>query len=189
MEGLLILSCIVIISYFVYITYINENLIKIKSTVDNKEYLVQDKQDAAEAANLIAEIRRKLVMLVEHLLKSHPPDDNRIVLLQQNFNADALREVEDGSSYTSYSINKGEKIVLCLRNKDGSLVNVNTMMFVCLHELAHVCNETIGHDKSFWDTFRWILEESINIGIYTKQKFEENPEPYCGMIITSSPLP
>lgn len=187
-EGLMILSSVVIISYFVYITYFGDNLIKIKSKIDNKEYLVQDKEDSEEAANLIAEIRRRLIILVEHLIKSNPPDDRRIELLKENFNPDALREVEGGSSYTSYSINKGEKIVLCLRNKDG-LVNINTMMFVCLHELAHVCNETIGHDAAFWDTFRWILEESINIGIYIKQKFEENPEPYCGMIINSSPLP
>lgn len=187
-EGLIILSSIVIVSYFAYTTYMNDNLIKIKSTVDDNEYFVQDKDDAAEAANLIAQIRKNLILLVEHLIKSHPPDDIRIILLKENFNPDALREVEDGSSYTSYSINKGEKIVLCLRNKDG-LVNINTMMFVCLHELAHVCNETIGHDTAFWDTFRWILEESINIGIYKKQKFEEHPEPYCGMIINSSPLP
>ena len=187
-EGLIILASIVIVSYFAYTTYMNDNLIKIKSTVDNNEYFVQDKDDAAEAANLIAQIRKNLILLVEHLIKSHPPDDIRIILLKENFNPDALREVEDGSSYTSYSINKGEKIVLCLRNKDG-LVNINTMMFVCLHELAHVCNETIGHDAAFWDTFRWILEESINIGIYKKQKFEEHPEPYCGMIINSSPLP
>ena len=187
-EGLIILASIVIVSYFAYTTYMNDNLIKIKSTVDNNEYFVQDKDDAAEAANLIAQIRKNLILLVEHLIKSHPPDDIRIILLKENFNPDALREVEDGSSYTSYSINKGEKIVLCLRNKDG-LVNINTMMFVCLHELAHVCNETIGHDAAFWDTFRWILEESINIGIYKKQKFAEHPEPYCGMIINSSPLP
>ena len=61
-------------------------------------------------------------------------------------------------------------------------------MFVVLHELAHVCTESTGHTKEFWDNFKWILEESINIGIYTKQDFKLNNVEYCGMTITDSPL-
>ena len=69
-------------------------------------------------------------------------------------------------------MNKGEEIILCLRNKN-SLVDINTMMFVVLHEFAHLATESIGHTTEFWDNFKWILEESINIVIYTKQDFEK----------------
>jgi hypothetical protein len=186
-EGLIILSTIILVSYLGYTTFMEENLEPVKSTIDNKEYMVQDKKDSQEAANLIAVIRQRLVLLVENLIKTHPSDDPRIVMLKENFNPDSLKEGEDDSGYTSYSINKGEQIVLCLRNKD-KLVDINTMMFVVLHELAHIATESIGHTPEFWDNFKWILEESINVGVYQKKDYDRESVEYCGMTITSTPL-
>lgn len=186
-EGLIILSTVILVSYLGYTTFIEENLEPVKSTIDNKEYMVQDKKDSQEAANLIAVIRQRLVLLVENLIKTHPSDDPRIVMLKENFNPNSLKEGEDDSGYTSYSINKGEQIVLCLRNKD-KLVDINTMMFVVLHELAHIATESIGHTPEFWDNFKWILEESINVGVYQKKDYDRESVEYCGMTITSTPL-
>lgn len=186
-EGFIILSSIIIIIYLIYNTYFSENLEKMVSTVDNREYLVQPKEDAHEAANLIAQIRAKISLLVEHLIKSNSHSDPRIIMLKKNYNPNNFKEGVDNPEYTSYSINKGEKIVLCLRNKN-KLVDINTMIFVVLHEVAHIATEDIGHTEDFWANFRWILEESMNIGIYIKQEFDKKPVEYCGMTITSSPL-
>lgn len=186
-EGILIISVIAIIGFFAYITFYDDNLQKIKSSVDNNEYYVQDKKDAQEAADLIASIRQKLVMLVENLIKTHPSDDKRIIMLKSNFNPNKIKEGEEGNGSTSYSINKGEQIVLCLRNKD-KLMDINTMMFVVLHELAHIATESIGHTPEFWDNFKWILEESINIGIYQKKDYNKESVEYCGMTISTTPL-
>ena len=112
---------------------------------------------------------------------------DKIKQLKNNFRPDKLKEGVTTPGYTSYSINKGEQIVLCLRNND-KLVDINTLFFVVLHEFAHLATESIGHTDEFWDNFRWILEESINIGIYIKQDFKVKNEEYCGMTITSSPL-
>lgn len=185
-QGLIIISVSVIFGYLAYITYYNSNLETIKSNIDNREYTVQTKADAQEAADLIAVIRQKLILLVNHLIKSNP-GDSRTELLKENFNPDKLKEGIDNPEYTSYSINKGEQIILCLRNKD-KLMDINTMMFVVLHELAHLATESIGHTPEFWENFKWILEESINIGIYVKQEFKKEPVEYCGMKISSSPL-
>lgn len=185
LEGLLIISTTILISYLAYTTFYNENLESVKSTIDNKEYLVQDKSDAQEAANLIATIRQRLVLLVDHLVKTTPADDVRIIMLKENFNPDRLKEGMDNSGYTSYSINKGEQIVLCLRNKD-KLMDINTMMFVVLHELSHIATESVGHTPEFWENFKWILEESINIGIYQKKDYSRESVEYCGMTITST---
>jgi hypothetical protein len=185
-QGLIIISVSVIFCYLAYITYYNSNLETVKSKIDNREYTVQTKADAQEAADLIAVIRQKLILLVSHLIKSNP-GDSRTELLKENFNPDKLKEGIDNPEYTSYSINKGEQIILCLRNKD-KLMDINTMMFVVLHELAHLATESIGHTPEFWENFKWILEESINIGIYVKQEFKKEPVEYCGMKISSSPL-
>ena len=186
-EGLVILVLILICFYLVFHYNNQKGLTKVVSNVDNEEYTVQIKDDSKEAADLIAKIKKRLIILQEHLKKTYGNSDNRVSSLERNFRPDAIKEGVQTPGYTSYSVNKGEQIILCLRNKD-SLVDINTMMFVVLHEFAHLATESIGHTTEFWDNFRWILEESINIGIYTKQDFEKKSVEYCGMDITSSPL-
>ena len=186
-EGLIILIIIIFGIYYVYNYYINEGLIKVKSNIDNEEYTVQIKDDANEAADLIATIKNKLNTLLEHLERTYGNSDNRIINLKQNYRPNKLSEGVTTPGYTSYSVNKGEQIVLCLRNKD-KLVDINTMMFVVLHEFAHLATESIGHTEEFWTNFKWILEESTNIGIYVKQDFKNKNVDYCGIKITSTPL-
>ena len=93
-----------------------------------------------------------------------------------------------GNKYTSYSINKGEKIVFCLRSKDTSnkLVDINTMMFVAIHELAHLMTKSVGHTPEFWTNMKYLLKKAIDIKLYVKQDFSKNPVNYCGTKITNS---
>jgi len=96
------------------------------------------------------------------------------------------------SSDTSYSENKGQKIVVCLRDKTKAptyhLIVQNTVMFVMLHEMAHLMTETIGHTQEFWTNFRRILEDAVKLGLYTPVNYASRPTPYCGMTITDSPI-
>ena len=185
-QGFIIIGLSIAFVFLLYQYHYYSKIEKIVSTIDNRNYEVQIKEDAQEAANLIAKIREKLVILVQHLIKTYP-NDERTERFKENFNPDKLKEGIDDPNYTSYSINKGEQIVLCLRT-NNKLMDLNTMMFVVLHEMAHICTVSIGHTTEFWDNFKWILEESINIGIYKKQDFKLNNVEYCGMTITDSPL-
>jgi hypothetical protein len=185
-QGFLIIGLFIIFIFLLYQYHYNSKIENVVSNIDNRHYEVQVKEDAQEAADLIAKIREKLVLLVSHLIKTYPNDD-RIGRFKSNFNPDRLKEGIDDPKYTSYSINKGEQIVLCLRT-NNKLMDLNTMMFVVLHEMAHVCSISIGHTEEFWSNFKWILEESINIGIYKKQNFRLKNVEYCGMTITDSPL-
>jgi predicted metal-dependent hydrolase len=185
-QGFLIIGLFIIFIFLLYQYHYNSKIESVVSNIDNRQYEVQVKEDAQEAADLIAKIREKLVLLVTHLIKTYPNDD-RISRFKSNFNPDRLKEGIDDPKYTSYSINKGEQIVLCLRT-NNKLMDLNTMMFVVLHEMAHVCSISIGHTEEFWVNFKWILEESINIGIYKKQDFRLKNVEYCGMTITDSPL-
>lgn len=187
-EGLFIVSTILIVGYFAYITFFKNKLEPVKSTIDNREYMVQEKEDAHDAANLIAEIRRRLILLVDHVIKLYPADNDMVRLLKVNFDPDVIKEgVENTGQTTSYSINKGEQIILCLRNKD-KLMDINVMMYVAIHELAHLANETVGHDTNFWNTFQELLQEAINIGIYVQHDFDKEPVEYCSMVISSNVL-
>ena len=164
---------------------------------DGKRYLVRDQNDKEDAAKLLADIASRCQILVNFVyqnrnnLKSRKIDLER---LYKNFKPEAISESSPNNNYTSYSINKGEKIVFCLRKKKGNhkneLMELNTMMFVAIHELAHLMTKSIGHTPEFWDNMKFLLQQAIKkeVNVYEKQDFTSNPEQYCGMTITDSPL-
>ena len=161
----------------------------VKSNIDNKEYLVRSAKDSTAAANMLSTIRTKLTNVVSTLHKKYPKDP-RVIRVKERFNPYKISESSPDSQYTSYSVNKGERIVFCLRTKDSKqeLHDINTMTFVALHELAHLMTESIGHTVEFWDNFRFILKNSIREGHYSYHDFKTKPVRYCGTDITDSPL-
>ena len=181
-----IIILVIIFIYLLYQYHYYSNIETIVSKIDNRNYDVQIKEDANGAADLIAQVREKLVLLVNHMYKTFPSNP-KVMRLMKNFNPDVLKEGIDNPSYTSYTVNKGEEIILCLRT-DGKLVDINVLTFVCIHELSHIGNETIGHDDAFWEFFKELLIEAINIGTYIKYDYKKSPVKYCGMMITDSPL-
>ena len=44
---------------------------------------------------------------------------------------------------------------------------LEALVFVALHELAHIACDEIGHTTRFWDEFRYILDEATRIGAYS----------------------
>lgn len=166
-------------------------LVPVTSTVDGRTYKVRDLSDKQNAANLLAKLRLKLSTLCDNLEKKYP-DKAQVKQIARNFRADPDRflEATPNAQHTSYSVNKGEAIHLCLRQRqthDESLVQENVMMFVALHELAHICTKDIGHTPDFWNNFGWLLKEAEAMGLYTYTDFQAQPVSYCGMSITDSP--
>jgi len=166
-------------------------LVSIKSKVDNKEYLVRDMPDKQQAADLMASIRIKMSNLKVHL-ESKYPDKVQVKQLITNFEANSNRFYESTpeSDLTSYSVNKGESVHLCLRQREDtneSLVDENVIMFVSLHEMSHMITKSVGHGQDFWNNFAWLLKEAESIGLYKAQDFKAHPVKYCGMSITDQP--
>jgi hypothetical protein len=165
--------------------------VSVRSTVDGKEYSVRDLPDKQQAANLMATLRIKLTKLCDALEKKYP-DKPQVKLMSQNFRSDPERFIEatPDSEHTSSTVNKGESIHMCLRERDGtdeSLVDENVMMFVALHEFSHVATESIGHEPEFWNNFGWILKEAEALNLYKYTDFAAHPVRYCGVAITDSP--
>jgi hypothetical protein len=166
-------------------------LVDVRSSIDSKTYRVRDLPDKQQAADLMAKVRMRLIRTIEHFQATYP-DKPQVRRLMKNFVAEPSRMVEatPDAEHTSYSVNKGEAMHLCLRQRragDESLVDENVMTFVTLHELGHCMTESIGHGPDFWNNFAWILKEAEAKGIYTHQNFAAQPVPYCGVSITDQP--
>lgn len=178
-------------SWFTSIFTGNYPLVEVKSRVDGKTYKVRDMADKQEAADLLAKVRIRLGRLCDQLVAKYPTKP-QVQRMQQNFKADPDRflEATPDAKHTSYSVNKGETIHLCLRQRNGpdeSLVSEDVMMFVGIHELAHTITKSIGHEPEFWNNFGWLLREAEALGLYEHQDFKAHPVAYCGVSITDQP--
>ena len=164
------------------------NLTYVKSDIDDRKYLVRNIKDKQEAADMLATIIQKLEKLKEHLVNKYP-DDERIQRLQTNYVPENICESVAHDQNTSYSVNKGEKVVFCIRSKEtNKLEDLNTLTFVAIHEMGHLASGTVGHNDEFWANFKFLLQEAIAIHLYTKVEYSKEPKSYCGIQITDSPV-
>lgn len=173
----------------------------IESAVDNNHYLIRrgkNKTDEflKESANTLAEINNRVIQLIDHLDKKYKNDDTKMFFikkLKENYSSSVLSEAAIDKRYTTYTIDKRD-MHICLRTRDDEekLYDINLLMYVVLHELAHLCNYTPGghpiqgHGIEFKKIFRLLVQEGINIGIYKYENYTSNPKNYCGMVISSS---
>ena len=158
------------------------------STVDGNKYCVRDRQKVTEAADLLATVTNKCKELVKYVGEKYPedPDVKRLV---DGFNPRQISETLPTSELTAYSENKGEKIAFCLNKTKNSttLIDLNTLTFVSIHELSHVMTKSVGHKQDFWQNFKFLLENAKEANIYQPVDYKKKPENYCGMTITDSP--
>jgi hypothetical protein len=126
-------------------------------------------------------------------LINHPGDVYNIVdYLLDNYNPDVFYENDPRhTKETSYTLNKGSAMYICLRKKNipNKLVDKNILLFVMLHEASHIAYyRGWGHNDGFWTTFKFILHEATLAGIYTPVDYSKYPVNYCGLNVSYNPL-
>ena len=176
-----------VIILFFFIKEQKRGLGFVQSNIDGNYYLCRLRNDSIRAANTFAEINRRLLSLKEYLINYKNQKLNQKL---NKYNSSAISEAGAENKNTSYLINKGQSLVLCIRDKSNeyNLLDINTIMFVALHEFAHLITTSIGHTQEFWSNFKFILQNATEIGIYKEVNYEIENKPYCGIQITNSPL-
>ena len=183
-----IIAFVIIIGLKIYSESDAYNLKCIISDVDGKRYCVRERLKMELAANLLASVTQKLKDLVIYCAKKFP-DNEKVQRMVQKFNPTKISETLPTSEYTAYSENKGQKLAFCLnKEKNGSkLIDINTLTFVAIHELAHIMTISEGHKQEFWQNFKFLLEQAKASNIYDPVDYKKNPESYCGMDISDNP--
>jgi hypothetical protein len=164
------------------------NLTCVVSEIDNKEYCVRDTPRLKDVVNIFANTAVKVKKLIKYL-RENEMDKTPIKRLVERYNPDKIVEILPTSKYTAYSENKGEKIALCATTErdGGELIDENTLMFVVLHELAHIMTVSIGHTKEFWDNFKQLIIYAEKVNIYKPVDYSKKTGNYCGTDILDSP--
>ena len=178
-----VISIIIIIAIFILVNNQYKDVSMIEAH-DNIHYLVRDLPDKQKAAETLSNIRKQLLILIGKLEKSHPQLHKRLL---SRFQHEQLSEGSLDYKYTTYTVNKGEKMVFCLRDRESEkLHKFNLLMFVAIHELAHVASISEGHTDEFKQNFTILLEVAIKNNLYTNERFTENPQTYCGTLINTN---
>jgi len=188
-----ILIAIIIIIIYLFLFHNKKNVVLIEGRDKNK-YLVYNDEKKTESALLLSDIINNMFILKDHLynnIDKYPEFDQYIKQLNTNLNKDRslIYENDPNSNLTSFSVNKGEELAFCLKSKKtGEIHNINLIMYVALHEMAHIACPEIGHGALFKKIFKFLTETAIKLKLYSLDNYEKNPVEYCGMVLSSNIL-
>lgn len=172
-------------------------IITISKKKDNKVLIfgsenfnkVNDLPNKEESAKILDEIKKRLQILIDYCNKTETNETNDLDSLNARFDPNNIQEADIDDDGTSFTIDKGKELHLCLRDKTTfEHHDINTLMFVAIHELSHIMSTSYGHNNEFADNFVYLLNKAVEAGVYTKVNYKENNKKFCGIVIDSSPL-
>ena len=187
-----LLIIILIIFIYIFLFYNHNQLVFVENEKEGTRYLVQNDKNRYKSSKLLVKLTKRMYKLRNYLvknMKNYPEYEKYIKLLQKGFNNNrtTISESSPYSNLTSYSVNKGEELVFCLKSKEtGKLHKINLLMYVAVHEMAHIGCPEIGHGPLFQKVFKFFTQESIKLKLYNKKNYDVNPVEYCGMVLSSS---
>jgi hypothetical protein len=166
---------------------------------NNQSYLVNDLPDSLDAANLLAKIMLTMDKLVSNIISDYDANllkssrDHEYIkyvrIIKERLPFVKISENPTDSQYTSYSVNKGEELVFCIREKKRSkLHDINELLYVAIHEIAHIGCPEIGHTDLFQSINIYLLEKAVCYKLYKYIDYSETNKDYCGMTLTSTIL-
>lgn len=159
-------------------------LVWVDSALTGKAYRVKPLPDRQAAADRLAEMELRLRAFLA-AAEGVVPGDARLQNVRQRWNG-TLAETPGGDDI-AYSIGK-DSIYVCVRDEAGRIDDLNTCMFVLVHELGHLATDDWGHPPVFWRNMKFLLELAERTGLYTYQDFDTGKVTYCGRRLGGSPL-
>ena len=173
---------IVLILLFVWFCYQHiesfSNVQVISSS--NRSFQVLDEKDAQSATELLSQVSVSMDHFLTDISQSYPTHMG-LDRIRKQWSYQKLAEGRyDQPNITSYTVNKGERIVLCLRSSQGKLHQENLIFYVLLHELAHIMSlstSTEYHNQEFKDNLNWLVTQAHERHYLETSKAVD----YCGM--------
>lgn len=188
----------IIVLIFIIILYWiqSNNGIYVKSNIDEHFYYVADVEDKQDVADILATIKKRIIILINYIDEEnkinkqyHNEYYKYVKRLKDKLNEITFTENIDEFNATSYSVNKGDKLVVCLRSRETNKIHdINTIMYVILHEISHVMCPEYGHGELFQKIFKYVAQQAVNVGVYEYVDYSKNPTEYCGLTLTSTIL-
>lgn len=193
LQGIL---AVLIILFVFFVTWYgckkyNDNFSIVQSNLDGKKYYVRadpSEELQRETADYLAKLSERINKLVNYMYDKKLPNEEISKRLAVRWRSCTLKETSQGEKSAAYTVNKGDEMRICVRS-EGKLEDINTSMFVLLHELAHLMSNSYGHNAEFKENFSYIVHLASAIGTYRPQDFGGAPVNYCGNVVTIHSTP
>ena len=192
-KTILFIALLVFFILLILIIYENsEFFLEYRNSKNGKRYGIQEVFNNPDIAlELIAKLHDNMSAFVIKLNNKYH-NDKRIIRLVKGFKNVEIEETTEKPSddNTSYTINKGESMSLCLREHTTGrpFHDYNSLCFVIIHEMAHITSISEGHNSEFIENFKFLLKEAVEMGYYSPIDYSKNPFLYCGKIkVTNNP--
>jgi hypothetical protein len=209
--SVLVVIVIVVLCATVFANYrvLNTDKFIVRGMVVN---ISSDYGDHDDAIALMLECNARMITLLAHLRAKyhigatdeecgetcahwnaqHTEARETVAHLLRGYNYEEIHEnTPTDPAHTAYSLDKGRVIMLCLRDSrpPHTMIDINTLMFVIIHEAAHIANwAEWGHGTHFWSVFKFLLAEAARIGVYAPIDYARHPRDYCSFRLNHSPL-
>lgn len=191
----IIIILIFIIIYNCYNKYLQNIDLLIIEGLDGNQYYVRDQQDKNEAVKILSDLRQNLKKLI-NFIEENSANDKEYHIYKDNINSIknkidevVIKETPSNSSYTSYSVNKGEELYLCIRSKNTNKIhNINDLLYVAIHEVAHIGCPDIGHTDLFFKINLYLLKKAVEFNLYKYDNYNNKPREYCGINLNNTLL-
>ena len=181
-EFIFALVVVTVIALFVFKVHsvLTEDRVYVKAS-DGRKYKVRNTHKKQETAEALSRLNRKVTSFITRLIKEADIEHKPMTLrLSKRYDPEALAEGRVDKQFTSYTVNKGEQVVLCLRTRDSKdeIYDDNLIFYVTLHELAHVSSVSEDHSPEFHANFRYLLRKASEWDLWKRVNV---PFQYCGM--------
>lgn len=191
---IIIILIFVIIFNYSY-NYIQNYDLLIIEGIDGNNYYVRHNNDKDKAVNTLYELRQNLKKLI-NFIEENSENDKEFTTYKENINlikakidSVVIKETPHNSSYTSYSVNKGEELYLCIRSKNTNEIHdINDLLYVAIHEIAHIGCPEIGHTNLFFKINLYLLKKAVEFNLYKYDNYNNKPKEYCGINLNNTIL-
>jgi len=191
----IIIILIFVIIFNCYNNYLQNADLLIIEGIDGNNYYVRDDNDKDKAAETLYKLRQNLKNLINFIeensenCKEYSIYKENINLIKKKIDTVIIKETPETSSYTSYSVNKGEELYLCIRSKNTNEIHdINDLLYVAIHEIAHIGCPEIGHTDLFFKINLYLLNKAVEFNLYKKENYNTNPKEYCGIDLNNTLL-
>jgi hypothetical protein len=191
----IIIILIFVIIFNCYNYYLQNADLLIIEGIDGNNYYVRNDNNKDKAVSTLSELRQNIKKLINFIEENSENDiefkiyKENINLIKNKIDDVIIKETPKTSSYTSYSVNKGQELYLCIRSKKTNEIHdINDLLYVAIHEIAHIGCPEIGHTDLFFKINLYLLKKAVEFNLYKFDDYNDIPREYCGINLNNTLL-